>query len=77
MLVGQPAEETISGAKAMLADGFLSRFPKPDVAVALHVVNTFAAGTVAVASGTYDTNADSLRITIYGRGAWICAADGD
>ncbi len=69
MLVGQPAEETISGAKAMLADGFLSRFPKPDVAVALHVVNTFAAGTVAVASGTYDTNADSLRITIYGKGA--------
>ncbi|MGA9039915.1 MAG: amidohydrolase [Terriglobales bacterium] len=69
MLVGQPAEETISGAKAMLADGFLTRFPKPDVAVALHVVNEFPAGTVAVASGTYDTNADSLRVTIYGKGA--------
>ncbi len=69
MLVGQPAEETISGAKAMLEDGFLKRFPKPDVAVALHVVNTFPAGTIAVASGTYDTNADSLRITIYGKGA--------
>jgi amidohydrolase len=68
MLVGQPAEETISGAKAMLADGFLTRFPKPDVAVALHVVNTIPAGTVAIASGTYDTNADSLRITIYGKG---------
>jgi amidohydrolase len=68
MLVGQPAEETISGAKAMLADGFLTRFPKPDVAVALHVVNTTPAGTVAIASGTYDTNADSLRVTIYGKG---------
>jgi amidohydrolase len=68
MLVGQPAEETISGAKAMLAEGFLTRFPKPDVAVALHVVNTAPAGTVALASGTYDTNADSLRITIYGKG---------
>jgi amidohydrolase len=68
VLVGQPAEETISGAKAMLADGFLTRFPKPDVAVALHVVNTTPAGTVAIASGTYDTNADSLRITIYGKG---------
>ena len=30
-----PAEETITGAKAMLADGFLKKFPKPDVAVAL------------------------------------------
>jgi amidohydrolase len=68
VLVGQPAEETISGAKAMLADGFLTRFPKPDVAVALHVVNTSPAGTVAIASGTYDTNADSLRITIFGKG---------
>jgi amidohydrolase len=68
MLVGQPAEETISGAKAMLADGFLVRFPKPDVAIALHVVNTAPAGTVAIVSGTYDTNADSLRITIYGKG---------
>src|SRR5579872_5754825 len=37
MLIGQPAEETISGAKMMLDDGFLSKFPKPDVAVALHV----------------------------------------
>src|SRR5580704_8933701 len=36
MLVGQPAEETISGAKAMLDDGFLKRFPKPDVVVAMH-----------------------------------------
>jgi amidohydrolase len=68
VLVGQPAEETISGAKAMLADGFLTRFPKPDVAVALHVVNTSPAGTVAITSGTYDTNADSLRITIFGKG---------
>src|SRR5260370_22769360 len=37
MLIGQPAEETISGAKRMTDDGFLTRFPRPDVAVALHV----------------------------------------
>src|SRR6202044_3899275 len=35
ILIGQPDEETISGAKAMLDDGFLTRFPKPDVAAAL------------------------------------------
>src|SRR5258706_4696176 len=68
MLIGQPAEETISGAKAMLADGFLTRFPKPDVAVALHVGNPIPAGTVGILSGIYNTNADSLRITIYGKG---------
>jgi amidohydrolase len=68
MLIGQPAEETITGAKAMLADGFLKRFPKPDVAVALHVGNTMPAGVVGITPGIYNTNADSLRITIYGKG---------
>src|SRR5579872_3423459 len=68
LLIGQPAEETISGAKAMLADGFLTRFPKPDVAVALHVGNTLPAGEVGVVPGIYNTNADSIRITIYGKG---------
>jgi amidohydrolase len=68
MLIGQPAEETISGAKAMLDDGLLKRFPKPDVAVALHVGNELAAGMVGITPGVYNTNADSLRITIYGKG---------
>jgi amidohydrolase len=68
MLIGQPAEETIGGAKAMLDDGLLTRFPKPDVVLALHVGNTLPAGTVGITSGVYNTNADSLRITIYGKG---------
>ncbi len=68
MLIGQPAEETIGGAKAMLADGLLTRFPKPDVAVAMHVGNTLPAGMVGITPGVYNTNADSLRITIYGKG---------
>src|ERR1700685_2507099 len=68
MLIGQPAEETIRGAKAMLDDGFLTRFPKPDVAAALHVGNVLPAGMVGITAGIYNTNADSLRITIYGKG---------
>jgi hippurate hydrolase len=68
LLVGQPAEETISGARAMLADGFLKRFPKPNVAVALHVGNLEPAGMVGITPGIYNTNADSLRVTIYGKG---------
>jgi hippurate hydrolase len=67
ILIGQPAEETISGAKRMIEDGLMTRFPKPDVAVALHVGNQLPAGKVGVGSGWY-SNADSLRITIYGKG---------
>jgi amidohydrolase len=68
MLIGQPAEETISGAKAMIADGLFQRFPKPDVGVAMHVDNLLPAGQVGITPGIYNTNADSLRITIYGKG---------
>jgi amidohydrolase len=68
MLIGQPAEETIGGADGMIRDGLFTRFPKPDVAVALHVGNEHPAGVVGIVPGTYDTNSDSLRITIYGKG---------
>ena len=68
MLIGQPAEETLSGAKMMIDDGLLTRFPRPDVAVALHVGNHLPAGNVGITPGTYNSNADSLRITIYGKG---------
>src|SRR5579863_631046 len=69
VLIGQPAEETISGAKKMLDDGFLSRFPKPDAGVALHVGNEVPAGKVGVRSGYLLASADSIRVTIYGKGA--------
>jgi hippurate hydrolase len=68
MLIGQPAEETISGARQMVDDGLFKRFPKPDVGVALHVFNETPAGKVGVGSGFRYANADSLRITIYGKG---------
>ena len=68
MLIGQPAEETIGGAEGMIRDGLFTRFPKPDVAVALHVGNEYPAGMVAITPGVYNTNSDSIRITIYGKG---------
>jgi hippurate hydrolase len=68
ILVGQPAEETMTGAEAMLHDGLFTRFPKPDVAVALHVSNAQPAGMASITPGIYNTNADSIRITIYGKG---------
>jgi amidohydrolase len=68
MLIGQPAEETIGGATGMIAAGLFTRFPKPDVAVALHVSNQLPAGQVGVTPGIYNTSADSLKITIFGKG---------
>src|SRR5262249_29767904 len=74
MLIGQPAEETIQGAAAMIRDGLFTRFPRPDFAIALHVENDLPAGKVAIVPGIYNTNADSLRITIYGKGGHGSAA---
>ena len=68
MLIGQPAEETISGAKRMIADGLFTRFPKPTLGFALHVGNELPANQVGITPGIYNTNADSLRVTIYGKG---------
>jgi len=68
MLIGQPAEEAISGAKRMIDDGLFTRFPKPSVGVVLHVGNYLPAGQVGITPGIYNTNADTLRITIYGKG---------
>ncbi len=68
VLIGQPAEETIGGADGMIKDGLFMRFPRPDVAVAMHVENLLPAGKVGITPGIFDTNSDSLRITIYGKG---------
>jgi len=68
MLIAQPAEETISGAKRMVEDGLFTRFPKPDIGVALHDTNSMSAGQVGVTPEYAWANADSLRITVYGKG---------
>ncbi len=68
MLVGQPSEETIDGARAMLADGLYERFARPEMAVALHDTNTRAAGTVGITSGAAQAGSTSVDVTIRGVG---------
>jgi hippurate hydrolase len=67
MLVAQPAEETIGGAKAMVNDNLYGRFGKPDYLLALHAMGQ-AAGTVGYATGYFMASADSVDITIRGVG---------
>lgn len=68
MLVGQPAEETVSGAAAMLKDGLFTRFPKPDFVLGLHDDDTLPAGTVGYHAGFFRASMAAPVITIAGRG---------
>ena len=68
MLVGQPAEETIGGAEAMLKDGLFTRFPKPDYAIGLHDDDTMPAGTIGFHPGPFRAMSISPTVTLYGRG---------
>jgi hippurate hydrolase len=64
----QPGEETGDGARGMLDDGLAGLIPRPDVALAQHVL-PFPAGEVRTRPGPALSEADSLRITLHGRGA--------
>ncbi|HEV7716287.1 MAG TPA: amidohydrolase [Steroidobacteraceae bacterium] len=68
VLVGQPAEETVHGAAAMLADGLFTRFPRPEFALAVHDDPRAPAGVIGYHVGPILSNVDSARITIFGRG---------
>lgn len=68
VLVGQPSEERGDGARALLADGLYTKFPKPDLAVALHDFGDLQAGTVGFTSGYMLAGATSVDVTIRGRG---------
>jgi amidohydrolase len=67
MFIAQPAEETGSGAKAMLDDGVFTRFKKPDFGFALHD-GAFAYGNILYRAGIGSSNSDSLYIKFLGRG---------
>ncbi len=69
MFVGQPAEERVGGAKAMLADGLYERFGVPDSALALHVWSAGPAGRFALASGSTAASSDNIDIKVRGIGS--------
>ncbi|MBI3005383.1 MAG: amidohydrolase [Ignavibacteriales bacterium] len=68
VFIGQPSEERISGADAMLEDGLYSRFPKPDFAIALHDDASLEAGKVGLCEGYALASSNSVDITIRGVG---------
>jgi len=73
VMVAQPAEEAIGGARNMLKDGLYSRFPKPDFALALHCHANELAGEIGYRPGPLLASSTSLAVTIRGKGghgAW-------
>lgn len=69
ILIGQPAEERISGARAMIEDGLYVRFPKPEYAIAFHVSASTASGKVEIPLDVVASSADAVDIVVHGIGA--------
>jgi amidohydrolase len=68
MLIGQPSEETVHGAEAMLKDGLFKRFPKPDYALSFHDDATMPSGTIMYHGGAFRASSDVVNITVFGQG---------
>jgi amidohydrolase len=67
VVVGQPAEETLSGARAMLDDGLYERIGRPDLVLAQHTA-PLPAGMVAHARGPAMAGSITMTVVIHGRG---------
>ncbi|MBI1364421.1 MAG: amidohydrolase [Alphaproteobacteria bacterium] len=68
VLIAQPAEERISGARDMMKDGLYKRFPKPDYALAFHVAADKPAGKIVVPQAIAYSSSDSVDIHVHGVG---------
>lgn len=69
MLIGQPSEETIDGARAMLDDHLYDRFGKPDYVLAEHDSSEYAAGTIALKPGPLLASSTSIDVVMRGKGS--------
>jgi amidohydrolase len=69
VLIGQPSEETIDGARAMLADGLYERFGRPDFVISEHDTNAAPAGSVAIKGGPLLASSTSIDVVIRGIGS--------
>jgi hippurate hydrolase len=69
MLIVQPAEERVLGARAMRDDDIWGRFGKPDYALSFHVNSLDVAGKVNITDGSPFAGADTVDIIVHGIGA--------
>lgn len=67
VLIGQPAEELIAGAAAMVGDGLYDVAPKPDSFIAMHTAPV-PVGMVVAVDGERMAGTDQLDIVFHGVG---------
>ena len=68
VFIGQPAEETVGGARALLKAGLYNRFGKPDFALGFHDKADLQTGHIGVTPGYTYANVDSVDVTVRGIG---------
>jgi len=68
VMIGQPAEETGKGAKAMIDEGLFELFPMPDYALSLHVSSSKPVGTLTHRSGYSLASVDYVDLKMYVHG---------
>ncbi len=73
VLVGQPAEETLDGARSLVEGGLFEKVPKPDYVLALHDTNDLAVGQVGLTPGSALASAAVVEVTLRGKGGHASA----
>src|SRR6267154_475497 len=68
IFVGQPAEETGNGARALLHAGLYEKFGKPEFALGFHDKADLQTGHIGVTEGYTYANVDSVDVTVRGVG---------
>jgi hippurate hydrolase len=68
VFVAQPAEETLDGVKAMLADGLFKKVPRPNFCLALHCIGDLATREIGITPGPALASVQVLEITVRGKG---------
>src|SRR5881394_3641319 len=68
IFIGQPSEEALGGARALLKDGLYTRWPKPNYVMGLHDDAEIATGQIGVTEGYCYANVDSVDVTVRGVG---------
>ena len=68
VFIGQPAEETVGGARALLKDGLYTRWPKPNYVLGLHDDAEIERGRIGVTEGYCNANVDSVDVIVKGMG---------
>ncbi len=75
VLIGQPSEEWVSGAAAMIADGLYDRVGRPDYALALHAMPGHAEGLVLFAEGPSSAGSETIDLVVRGLGGHAAHPD--